>query len=350
MATSIPPSTPSSTQQQRSLNRQAVLDEDEYTEALSQIIARDFFPSLVHLETTNDYLDALRSKDPQLIQASVRRMEGLSTPVSYRNRPWETPSQTPYGAGPSETPLRTPRDGDEPPTKRARFDTNMSLDAFQARYTSEDNSSFTQILEDENRKRKERYSWAWEAQKRVEAQRDKMLEGRERLLIEGPLATGVREKFRIEAPIPAGLLTNGSASADTAEMDAKEGKGKELVRAETDKDVVSTEKHGEEEAQQVDVMAPKKDTRPAGVDAWKFKVSTPYLPVAFRTHGSTHRRGMRSCSLPTRTSHPTAHLLVWRRKLNASRRLSSMEILVSRSKMTRRQGPCPSPLARLKVA
>ena len=41
-----------------SLNRQRVLDEDEYTAALSHIIARDFFPSLVHLESANEYLDA----------------------------------------------------------------------------------------------------------------------------------------------------------------------------------------------------------------------------------------------------------------------------------------------------
>ncbi|KAI0734563.1 nuclear protein DGCR14 [Fomitopsis betulina] len=265
----VTPTPSSSMQPQRSLNRQVVLDEDEYTEALSQIIARDFFPSLTQLETTNDYLDALCSKDPQLIQASVRRMEGLLTPMPYSSRPWETPSQTPYGAGPSETPLRTPRDGNEPPAKRPRFDTNMSLDAFQATYTSEDNSSFTQILDDENRKRKERYSWAWEAQKRVEAQRDRMLEGRERLLIEGPVATGVREKFRIEAPTPVGLLTDGSTSLVAAQSVEEEGKGKEVVRTEAEMGVVSTAIHAE--AEEVDVMAPKKDTRSAGVDGWKFK-------------------------------------------------------------------------------
>lgn len=264
------PVSSSSMQSQRSLNRQEILDEDEYTEALSHIIARDFFPSLVHLETTNDYLDALRSNDPQLIQATVRRMEGLSTPMSYRSRPWETPSQTPYAAGPSETPLRTPRD--EPPAKRARYDTSMSLDAFQAKYTSEDNSSFTQILEDENRKRRERWSWAWEAQKRVEQQRGSMLEGRERLLIEGPTATGVREKFRIEAPTPVGLLTDGSSSTNPEEerdKDAEEG------NEEKGKEVVLKKQGTKDENEEVDVMAPKKDTRPAGVDGWEFKVWIP---------------------------------------------------------------------------
>ncbi|OBZ79084.1 Protein DGCR14 [Grifola frondosa] len=278
-----PPTASTSSQAPRSLNRQVVLDEDEYTEALSHIVARDFFPSLVHLDATNDYLDALHSKDPQAIQASVRRLEGLATPVSRHSRPWQTPSQTPYAAGPSDTPLRTPRG--EAPAKRARYDTNMSLDNFQAKYTSEDNSSFTQILEEENRKRREKWGWAWEAQKRVEAQRDRMLEGRERLLIEAPPATGVREKFRIEAPALAGLI------ADVPFVYEEEEDEVEDILDGTHKQPEQTQAVVVKEKEEVDVMAPKKDTRPAGVDGWKFKTrnalmfppdadQSPYHPSA----------------------------------------------------------------------
>ncbi|KAF9822016.1 hypothetical protein IEO21_00010 [Rhodonia placenta] len=220
------PTASSSSQLTRSLNRQVVLEEDEYTEALSHIIARDFFPSLVHLDATNGYLDALRTNDPALIQASVRRIEELTTPVTRRDRPWETPAQTPYRAGPLDTPIHTPRG--EPPVKRTRYETDMSLDHFQAKYTSEDNSSFTQILDDDNRKRREKWAWAWDAQKRVEEQRGKMLEGRERLLIEAPTATGVKEKFRIEQPTPAGLLTDGSVSSHGAmQVEQPSGPGDE---------------------------------------------------------------------------------------------------------------------------
>ncbi|KAH9922997.1 nuclear protein DGCR14 [Amylocystis lapponica] len=263
------PTPSSSSEPTRSLNRQVVLEEDEYTEALSQIIARDFFPSLVHLDATNGYLEALRSKDPQLIQASVRRLEDLATPVSWRDRPWQTPSQTPYAAGPSETPLRTPHE--EAPAKRARYDTSLSLDTFQARYTSEDNSSFTQIMDEQNRKRREKWAWAWDAQKRVEEQRGKMLEQRERLLIEAPVHPGVREKFKIEAPTSAGLITDGSADAardgeqGETPLDQESEKGKEVALKQQD-EVVDVEMREE-----VDVMAPIKDTRPAGVDGWKFK-------------------------------------------------------------------------------
>lgn len=137
----------------RSLNRQVILDEDEYTAALSHIIARDFFPSLAHLDATNSYLDALHSRDPHLINASVRHLEQISnTPRTSHRALYQTPSQTPYTAGPSDTPLRTPHS--EGSNKRPRLDADLSLDSFQARYTSEDNSSFTQILDEENRKRR----------------------------------------------------------------------------------------------------------------------------------------------------------------------------------------------------
>ena len=149
-------SIPSFTDQniERSLNRQIVLEEDEYTKALSHIIARDFYPTLVHLDATNTYLDALRSDNPVLLDASVRRLQELATPSSaIRSRHVAlTPSQTPWGKEITDTPHST----SERSKKRPRYDEDMSLDAFQARYTSEDNSSFINILQEENRVRKEK--------------------------------------------------------------------------------------------------------------------------------------------------------------------------------------------------
>lgn len=285
----------------RSLDRQLILEEDEYTEALSHIIARDFFPSLVHLDATNDYLDALKSQDPTRIQETVRRMEEINTPVAKRRSGvvvGATP--TPYGGrGTYDTPLRTPYsfdqygagdgEGSEPLSKRRKFDTDMSLDNFQAKYTSEDNASFLDILNDENKKRKETYGWAYNAQKRVEEQRERMLEGRERLLIEPPqvAATGVREKFRIEAPKPVGLITQGEV------VEGERGKGKEVA-------VVS----GTKDDEVVDVMAPKKDAREAGVDGWKFKVSSS-VKITDSHALRIFRREMLLCLLRMQTYHRT---------------------------------------------
>jgi protein DGCR14 len=139
----------------------------------------------------------------------------------------------------------------------------LGLDNFQARYTSEDNSSFTEILDEENRKRKERWGWAWDAQKRVEAQRERLLADRERLLIEPQSVVGVREKFRIEAPTPAGLIEDVKGKEKEGEEEEEnEDNDKDGVRA------LALVPSGDA----VDVMAPQKDTRAAGVDGWKFKV------------------------------------------------------------------------------
>ena len=266
------PDAKSTPQVERSLNRQVVLEEEEYTEALSHIIARDFFPSLIHLGATNEYLDALQARDPHLINASVRRLEEISsTPLLSKRK--RTQSLTPYGIS-SQTPSRT--DG-EPERKRTRYDKDLNLDTFQARYTSEDNSSFTQILDEENRLRKEKWAWAWGAQKRVEQQQEKMIERREIMLIEPSSATGVKEKFTIEFPKPAGLITEGSDSDKLEQQTKATTESLSLVPAsgKVSKNIAS-----------LDVMAPQKDTRSAGVDGWKFKVCCVLLihPTLYIDH------------------------------------------------------------------
>jgi protein DGCR14 len=298
-----------SDQPTRSLNRQQILDEDEYTEALSHIIARDFFPSLVHLDATNDYLDAIRSENPELIQSTVRRLEELATPATARRAPLLTPGATPYGAGPSDTPLALRTPYGEPPAKRVRYDTEgVTLDAFQARYTSEDNASFTTILDEENRKRREKWAWAWDAQKRVEEQRDKMLVMRERAMIEAPKEPGVLGRRVIEQPLTRGLITasgepkSEKRGEDMTGMDDEDGKEKEDSGKGKEIMLVSGEEEGV-----VDVMARKKDTRPAGVDGWKFKVHNSFTTSATFAY-FPHRRETLLCSHQMQMSRRITHL------------------------------------------
>lgn len=141
-----------------------VLDEDTYTDALSQIIARDFFPGLLESETKQEYLDALDSKDQEWIDSASRRLHQVMTPGRHRSR-----------RGTSLAPgAQTPREfvGDTPVTvsgesiasaapKKPDLDTNMSLGAFQSKYTSEDNESFYRLLDKQNSKRAEKYAWMW---------------------------------------------------------------------------------------------------------------------------------------------------------------------------------------------
>ncbi|OWZ28993.1 protein DGCR14 [Cryptococcus neoformans c45] len=223
----------------RSLYQQHVLDEDTYTRALSHIIARDFFPHLPHLHATNQYLAALHANDPHRLSASIRTLAALarrdahSIPDSATERTEYSMAGTPYIAMPRSAgrPLRTPvgaRGWDTPlgstsrrrdihddildrnshspdhpehpehphPPKRQRrlpsVRDDLSLDAFQRNFTSEDNASFVHILDEENRRRREeKFGWAFEAEKKAEARR---IEGevRRRMILDRAKSGGWR--------------------------------------------------------------------------------------------------------------------------------------------------------------
>jgi protein DGCR14 len=91
-----------------------------------------------------------------------------------------------------------------------------------------------------------------------------MIESRERRLIEAPSVPGVKEKLRIEVPTP-GLITDG-----TEMRRADDGQEKEECK-DNGTMAVSIRTQDREEESVVDVMAPQKDTRAAGVDGWEFK-------------------------------------------------------------------------------
>lgn len=152
-----------------------VLDEETYTSALSHIIARDFFPGLLESESQQDYLNALDAGDDEWIEEAEKRVkEVLNTPRAGRRGVSMTPrgigGETPRGWR-GETPLATPRMAATParsgagestqPLDESHVDLNLSLEAFQAKYTSEDNESFNKVLDRQNAKKREKYGWLW---------------------------------------------------------------------------------------------------------------------------------------------------------------------------------------------
>ncbi|KAI5862859.1 nuclear protein DGCR14 [Durotheca rogersii] len=145
-----------------------ILDEDSYTDALSRIIARDFFPGLLESETQQEYLDAIESKDAAWISSASRRLRQVMTPARRKTGRGTslTPSaQTPRGFT-GDTPISVSTEAPAPsPEEREEVDTNMSLGAFQSRYTSEDNESFYKLLDKQNSKRARKYAWLWAGNK-----------------------------------------------------------------------------------------------------------------------------------------------------------------------------------------
>ncbi|KAM3516051.1 hypothetical protein MY11210_000333 [Beauveria gryllotalpidicola] len=142
-----------------------VLDEDSYTEALSQIIARDFFPGLLETAIQQEYLDALDSKDSAWIFSAGQRLRHVNT---LRKEGGTVGSQPLVSAG--ETPMTYA--GDTPMSvatqaveQRPALGANMSLTKFQETYTSEDNESFYKLVDKQNQKKADKYAWLWRGNK-----------------------------------------------------------------------------------------------------------------------------------------------------------------------------------------
>jgi len=235
-----------------------IVQEDTYTEALSNIITRDFFPNLPQIHATNAYLAALTNNDPELLSASIRRLAALAqekedgkaaagsgskdeqeagharrrelenvgtpyisipggraplrTPVGARG--WDTPVMRNGEGSTRRRPANQAEDFDEledeleitrgpsrPQKKRRpaqpinRVRDDLTLDAFQRNYTSEDNASFVQIVDEDNKRRREdRWGWAWEAEKKAEQRK---IEGEE------------KRKMILDAAIQGGWMING---------------------------------------------------------------------------------------------------------------------------------------------
>lgn len=111
------------------------------------------------------------------------------TPIGARG--WDTPVEVEddndyddldgeYGElagadGPSRPRSRKRRKAE---VKEPKVRDDLTLDVFQRNYTSEDNASFVQIVKEDNqRRREERWGWAWEAERKAEQRK---LEGEER--------------------------------------------------------------------------------------------------------------------------------------------------------------------------
>ncbi|CAG8558425.1 3451_t:CDS:2 [Paraglomus occultum] len=157
-----------------------ILDEDTYTEAISEIIARDYFPTVASLKAQNEYLDALSSNDPEQLRLATIRLTEIATP--QRKLAASTPrirdTMTPRGEW--DSPVPTPRTTasrvvETDVSSKSHVDTDMSLDKFQDKYTK--------LMRKQSEERREKLKWMFESKSNPQ----KLLEssGNEPKLIEG---------------------------------------------------------------------------------------------------------------------------------------------------------------------
>ncbi|KAL6881556.1 nuclear protein Es2 domain-containing protein [Trichoderma novae-zelandiae] len=158
-----------------------VLEEDTYTDALSQIIARDFFPGLLETQIQQEYLDAMESKDAAWISSASRRLRNVMTPGKHTS-PASSVNATYGNQTPTSFVGNTPASMATSVTQnKPRLDLNLSLSAFQATYTSEDNESFYKLIDKQNQKRADKYAWLWRGNKLPSKQMIKQKEVTDRL-------------------------------------------------------------------------------------------------------------------------------------------------------------------------
>ncbi|GAA5850306.1 hypothetical protein JCM9279_006524 [Rhodotorula babjevae] len=372
--------------------KQQVLPEDEYLAHLSSIIQRDFFPHLRTLEQRNDVLDAFDSRDPRRIESSVRTLRELAATPTPRRRARD--SATPYSTRESARGDLTPTHFDRTPLtsfsgatpssstassssrrRRAppppRVDPHISLDAFQARYTSQDNASFQDLLASDNAQRRTTHAWAFDAEVRANQRAVRGRQARERLvdvtrrmvdasgdgsvrLVEGPAGRPGERRLVVDGGVEVGagerLLVTGRDAAerllitDGADAGKGEGRGREqdgegeegalVVRVdEAARQFVDYDKATADE----DDDARPVDARELQVQsaAWPFKTRNSFMfpPDADRSNPSSltgppsARTATAAASSSSASSSRTAPILVGEPKgvRHAATRLEALE-------------------------
>ncbi|PGG98996.1 hypothetical protein GX51_06493 [Blastomyces parvus] len=273
-----------------------VLDEDDYTDALSHIIARDFFPGLLETQTQREYLDALASRDKEWIRRAGRNLEAVMTPragaggraaatrlgrsgsaTPVAQTPISMPTSTPTPGGSSRMMAgETPRGGVEwaggdTPLSVAGSTTsvatsmrsedgsgsgggrlvdvrNMSLSTFQTKYTSEDNESFYKLLDRQNVKKREKYAWMWNGNK---------------ILAPRQIAFRKREAERTKRLAPAPSSSSSSSSSSSTSLSIAASASVSVSEGPTTTTTTDNK--------QLQLITTDQDARPAQPDAWACK-------------------------------------------------------------------------------
>jgi len=156
-----------------------VLDEEDYADKVSAIIQRDFFPELEKLKDQSDYIDAADKNDVSTIQrlqerySSARIHARLNTPGST----FETPETDPTGGASKEdydpaqpTPDQTPGGTSTAATSSSGVDPTKpteSLDKFMAKHTSEDNESFSDLMDEEYKAFRHAKAWMFKKEEQL---------------------------------------------------------------------------------------------------------------------------------------------------------------------------------------
>jgi protein DGCR14 len=240
------------------------IEEDEYVQGVSEIIKRDFFPDLDKLRTETEILDAVTASE-------THRVMHLEEEMEKQNQ------EEPKG---------------------------LRLDQYQQKFTSEDNASFSQILEKDNQLRKEQYHFFYDKEKKLLLE-----EGKKPSLIEPQGKPMLTWEYKAKNALMYGPR---EVPLTTADLPSTRGEPKELVhnntRFKAPLKVFKESEEAEETKQVFDTMSreftpqvagykmvpatpdlrPNEDVDPSELMTWGTIASTPLLLDSGKREGPSY--------------------------------------------------------------
>lgn len=183
-----------------------VLEEEEYVEALGHIIERDFFPDLPTLKRQTVLLRDAEDETPwtNTTLRPVSSRVNASVRSSASGSGWDQPTPEPAATTADE----------QKPEAKSDAAASMTLNAFVATHTSEDNESFNELQEKAVEDHQRRYHWAYDEDKE---KGDPKLH----LLTNGTWISKEQRRIADEACAPKGPSDNRPSAPETWKFRAR---------------------------------------------------------------------------------------------------------------------------------
>lgn len=148
--------------------------ENNFLQGIEKIIQRDFFPDLEKLKAQYEYLEAIEKNDVVKIREMHLQYTGKKpiTPREPSPASFETPIVHQNTSNRNNNAKDTANAEQIPETQiEPKSDQKINLDAYLSVHTSEDNESFNDIMEENERKHRLKYSYLYnEETKSIEEQ------------------------------------------------------------------------------------------------------------------------------------------------------------------------------------